>query len=338
MKLRRIFLVVYFSLGLLPLVLPLSTRAAPGTITVSPTYSKISVSETNPSTDENIVVTNNFDHNVRLSIGLYGVNKDSGKPSSNSEIDPILAGIISLSETDVSLLPRQSRNIKLHVENSNQLAPGGHYTSVLIKQIDDSISGVGFVPAVSVSVYIIKEDGAIRSVQFSTPAQPKYFFKLPNSIKVSAKNSGNVVIIPKAYISLGKGSDIYRSAVVNEASQPLAPSDEYSSNVPLKSVKSIWLPSKVDLQIQYRYQGSDSVQQINQVFWYIPWQTILFGISVMAIIIWQRNSIRLLIRRFNRLFSKKSRKPLTSKQEEPKLIDGVVIRKNYKKTTNKREQ
>jgi hypothetical protein len=196
-----------------------------------------------------------------------------------------------LSETDVSLLPRQSRNIKLHVENSNQLAPGGHYAAVLIKEIDESISGVGFVPAVSVSVYVIKEDGAQRYVQFSTPSQPKYVFKLPNSIKVSAKNSGNVVIIPKAYISLGKGSDIYRSAVVNETSQPLAPSDEYSSNVPLKSVKSIWLPSKVDLQIQYRYQGSDSVQQLNKTFWYIPWQTILAATSVMAIIIWQRNNI-----------------------------------------------
>lgn len=335
MKLSRVLLVVFTSVLF---ALPHRAGAAPGTITVAPAYSKISVSDIYPNSDENIVITNNFDHAVRLNIGLYGVDKDTGRPSSNADIDSVLANTITLSETDVSLSPHQSRNIKLHVENSNQLTPGGHYASILIKQIDDSISGVGFVPAVSVSVYVIKEDGAQRSIQFSTHPLPKVALSLPNSIRVMAKNSGNVVIIPRAYISLGRGLDIFKSAVVNEVSQPLAPNGEYSSNVPLKSVKSVWVPSKVTLQIQYRYQGSEYIQQMDQDFWYIPWQTILLGISVIAIIIWQRNSIRLLIRRLNRLFSKKSRKPLTSKQEEPKLIDGVVIRKNYKKTTNKREQ
>lgn len=265
--------------------------AASGTISVSPAYSKVSLSSVQPTTDETVVVTNNFEHEIRLNVGLTGVDKSSGKPDASLTADAVIARTVSISETDLRLAPHKSRNIKLRFTNNDQLTPGGHYGAVLIRQIDQQRGGVGLVPAVSVGLYVIKEDGAKRQLQVATQSLSKIMFRLPANVSVTSKNTGNVVVIPKASLSIGRKSQAYELGILNEASRALSPGDQQATNVAFKSVKQAWIPGKYSLTTTYRYQGSDDTSKSSQDFWYLPWQYIIVSVLIFSLCFWQRRRL-----------------------------------------------
>jgi hypothetical protein len=288
---------------------------APGSVSVSPAFINTSVSSAEPERVETVTIKNNFDYKIRLAAIPYGVDKQSGRVSATEVPDEVLEQVITISDTDFSLEPDQSVNLKLLIKNSPKLSPGGHYAAILIKQIDEKGKDVGIEQAVGISLYIIKEDGAIRSLRLDFPSMPRIRFSLPEQMGLSFENTGNVVVIPRASNSINSGSNVIAQGAVNENSQPVSPGNKIELPSDLKQLSPVWLPSKMIQNVSYRYDGQDGAETVSQSFIYVPWQFALFVSLIIGLCIWQRKNIKALPKKIR---NKLGRKKVETKSVTPK--------------------
>lgn len=261
-------------------------HAQQGSINVSPVQITTSISSENPQRVETVSVKNNFDKKVTLAAEPYGIDKQTGSLSATEVPDEVLSEVIAISNTEFTLDPGESIALKIQISDTERLAPGGHFAAILIKQVGDADDNVGIQQAVGISMYIIKEDGAIRSLTLEGGFMSVFSFVVPSSVNLRFNNMGNVRAVPRAAVTVQSGAQIIAKGVSNVDSIPVAPGNDVTLNTPLTKLKSSWLPSKQTVNVQYRYDGQNESQVATQTFLYIPWQslvclTILIGIFAL---------------------------------------------------------
>jgi len=316
LNLKKKFKLYLITIGLFGLLLTPGVHANNGSITVAPAFLRVSLSKQTPVQEETVSVRNNFQVPVRLSASLYGVDQESGNLTAKDEPDPELTKVISLSQTEFTLQPNQSINIKLSVRDSPDLTPGGHYASLLIKQIAEPGSGVGLQSAVSVTIYVIKEDGAKRDLSLKPLYISSIRLTMPTQESLTFSNKGNVAVTPRASTKIESGGKIFATGTVNEGSLPVYPGKELTLSSNLSTLKRAWLPGKFNIQIKYRYSGASEEQKINQSFWCLPWQFLIFTALFIALCYYKRLAIIskvsklriIIIKKLSGKFSKKDKK------------------------------
>ncbi len=300
-------------------------------ITVSPANITISVSNKNPNSEEVVSIRNNFDTTIRLNAGMYGVDIQDGRLTPTSEPSKELSDVVTLSQTDITLQPKQSINIKMLVRNNDKLSPGGHYGSLLIKQVTDSQKSIGLQPAINVITYVVKEDGAIRKLELKDPQLPKIMFRLPDSTSLTLANKGNIAVIPRAVISFVNGNKVYAKTVINEGSLPIFPENELSFKGDFQKTQQSWLPGIYMYLAQYRYNGDPQQSVFSKKILVVPYQFIIFTVTVLVVIYLCRKRIKKILLKLKNK-SKSVKKPKT--KESPKAMD-IIAPKNKQKNSPK---
>ena len=294
-------------LAVLFVLWPLNVSAAAATpasgITVAPALLTAQIGSKQPQTSVTIGVRNNFEVPVTVSAELNGfdVRNNALVPTVNAE--KTLAGVVSLSPAEIVIEPGTSKNITVLVKDTPNLAPGGHYLSILLTETavtgQIGTSQLALKPAVSATLYVIKEDGAVRNLQARSLQLQHSLFSLPKKADVTFFNTGNVALIPRGIVRLGPvkpAALAISQGVINQQSAPLYPQASITLQAQLQKVAATFLPGRYQAGLEYRYDSQESSQQLTTSFWYIPKifvLTVLWLATAVSIGLWPANQRRI---------------------------------------------
>jgi hypothetical protein len=293
--------------ALLPfLFIPLKAAAAvspmPTGITVTPALITAQVGSKQHQTSATIGIRNNFDVPITISVSLNGFDIQNNALVPNVAADKPLSGVVSLSPSSIVLPVGASRNITVVVHDIPALSPGGHYLSILLAETatDASVSAgqVSFRPAVSATLYVIKEDGAVRKITASKLILKRSLFSLPSVVNITYNNDGNVTAVPRGVLQIltASGYGVVAQGIVNRRSAPVYPAAAITLQTVLKQLRPSLVPGRYRAVLQYRYDGQEISQELSQTFWYIPKLFIVIisiVIAIFGLAIWPENRRRL---------------------------------------------
>ena len=291
---------------LLGLIIPLRVSAESASptngITVAPALLTNQVGSKQKQTSTTIGVRNNFDVPITVAAVLNGFDVRNNALVPTIKAEKTLEGVVSLSPAEIVIPPGSSKNITVTVHDTPSLSPGGHYLSILLTETAAGTS-VGTTqltlrPAVSATLYVIKEDGAIRSIKATSLHLNHSLFSLPATANIEYFNTGNVPIVPRGVVQINRSSSesAITQGIVNSQSAPLYPNAKIRLQSTLQKLQTAHLPGHYKAVLQYRYDGQETSQQISQNFWYIPKTLIaliLFSVTVVALLVWPENKRRL---------------------------------------------
>lgn len=275
-------------IGLPRQVLAVAAPPLSGGITVAPAYVTAQVGSKQPQTSVTVGVRNNFNTPITISAGVSDINIHNNSLVLANNLASSLSDIITISPTQAEINPGSSINFIVTITNKSSLSPGGHYLSLLLSQTSSDINNatpkLSLKPAVSATIYLIKEDGALRSVKVTKVRLSRSIFSVPKQVDVTFYNNGNVVTVPRGVVSISDRSrdgKIYAQGVVNASSIPLQPKSSVTFAVALKSFAPFSLLERYHLNLIYRPDGIDKTSSITQTFWYISKSAIFLGLILL---------------------------------------------------------
>lgn len=261
----------------------------PPAMTVSPAYSTVQVGSKQPQSSLSVGVRNSYDVPITILASLSGLDVHSNALVPTATPEKTVSRLVSISPTEIVVPAHGSKNIIVTIKDDPSLSPGGHYLSLLLTQAsvasDQKIQQVSLKTAVSATIYLVKEDGAVRSVDATSLRISRSLFSLPTTANIRFHNTGNVVIIPRGVVTIGQvRKPILGQAVVNQDSVPLYPGSATTLQAVLHpAVSDLW-PGRYYVQLQYRPDGLDATKVRLVQFWYVP-IFYIFLIVILAIII-----------------------------------------------------
>ena len=308
---------VYAALALSCLALAVSAtasalvRTAPtqpvsptGGITVAPALLTAQIGSKQSQVSATIGVRNNFEVPVTVSAVLNGFDVRNNALVPTTTPEKSLARVVSLSPAEIVIAPGTSKNVGVQVHDSADLAPGGHYLSILLTEtaVNDTheSSQLALRPAVSATLYVIKEDGAVRNLKAQAIRFKHSLFSLPKTADISFYNDGNVPSVPRGVVQLSHGPRnemIFAQGVVNPQSAPLYPQSAITLQTQLQTTAGVWLPGRYQALLQYRYDGQEATKTLVSTYWYIPKLFVgVIGlvIAVVSLCLWPENQRRIL--------------------------------------------
>lgn len=277
-----------------------SPASASGGLTVAPAYVDVSITPDEPEQFVTIGIRNDFSAKIQIYISLQGIDQQSGLLVPTEQPEQALLNSVDVSPSEFLIEPGQSLNVKLRIKDSPDLAPGGHYATLLIRQVATDQKQVALQPAISATIFVTKEQGAVRKLALTNIKINRSFLSLPKNIDLTFKNEGNTHIVPRAALSLTSsgGGATYANGVANDRSIPILPKKEIKLRTEVAVIKRPWLPRWYDLNVQYRYDGAPSSAQTTVRILYIPPAYFLPLILLLVFLYYRfHQSRRLAIRR-----------------------------------------
>jgi len=296
-----------------------STTPPSSGITVSPAYITAQVGSAQRQASASVGVRNNFTIPITVTAVLNGLDIRDNALLPTSRSESALADIIKFTPAEITIPPQSSRNISVTITDKPNLAPGGHYVSLLITQSSavgpNSTPQLSLKPAISATIYLIKEDGAVRSLQVEKIRPNGNIFTLPDSVDVTFVNDGNVASVPRGILTIrrGSGETIYAQAAVNQDSVPLYPKQSTTLRSKLMGLEKPRLPGKLVTVLDYRPDGQVSTKTVFVSTWYLPVSSLIVLSLLVALIgIFAVPKSRRKILKNAKSWQKSNRKPFIS--------------------------
>jgi hypothetical protein len=178
---------------------------------------------------------------------------------------------LSVDEANVTLAAGQSITKTISLHATNKLAPGSQRADVVILQ-SPSASGVRILPELRLPIILIKEDGAITSLGLGAVARPIIAFNTPTTIDVTLKNTGNMIAIPRGFVTITTpGGKVIGKGTLNTSSAAINPGSEVRFTTPLTILSSAALPGFYNAVISYGLGGDLPSKTGDARFLYIAW-------------------------------------------------------------------
>ena len=272
----QLYFITLFLLTIVMSCIPQQAAAAGG-ITVAPAYTTVQVGSKQPEASVTVGVRNNFDVPITIVATMSDLNihNNSLIPSKNTLTQ--LSDIITISPAQTVIDASSSKNFIITIKDKTSLAPGGHYLSLLLSQTSGEIGNVtpklSLKPAVSATIYLIKEDGAVRSLQLTGIALNHSIFSLPRRVDVTFYNNGNVASVPRGVINIKpsrSSNSVFASGIVNTDSVPVFPKNSVTLQVNLQNYSAVSAAGKYPINVSYRLDGFNNVSTSTVYFWYLP--------------------------------------------------------------------
>lgn len=262
--------------------------ATAGGITIAPAKIDLSIRNDTAEASTYVEVKNNFAARVALNAEVRSVDTSHGVLVPNARTS-LHGDTIAVSPSDFELAAGESRTVQVLVKGARNLKPGGNYAALLIRQQDPSSGAISLTPAISVSLFITKEEGAVRRLASTMPHVPVIALRLPVNLTATFNNTGNVLLVPRGSMSISRGNSITHKTVVNESSISVFPGKTVRLQNTLSPIASTGPPGRRTITYTYRYDGSaKDTETLTATFWYLPWWSIapvpvlIFGILLAA--------------------------------------------------------
>jgi len=253
-------------------------------IKVAPAFVTMTLAKDSATKTADIGITNTYTSKIDLKAELKGVEQEQGLLTPTKDLPEQLKNNLKISTTRFSLEPGASTTITLLVSDVASLSPGGNYASLVITQDTSANNTVGLQSAVSVGIFIVKEEGAIKDIQLSDIVLNRFLWNMPHSTDLSFINNGNVTVVPRGKISILTGSTPGGTAIVNQESVPVFPGNQLKLTSTFKNQSFFTLPGKKTIQIAYRFDGSDTVNIATKSFIVVPLWLLFIPIIIILVL------------------------------------------------------
>jgi len=242
----------------------------PKGITVSPAFSQVKISETEPEHPLQFKITNNEQEAISLNISSADFNTLSesgglvfvGTNPTALQKKYGLADWIRLMETSITIEPKQTKTVNILILNEPSLNPGGHYGAILFS-IDKGDSRptqnkVAINPIASSLLFVTKSGGDTYRLKLTDVGDNHSIFKLPDSVQLRFKNDGNTHLTPRGTVSVSDSSGRFLSrGIINPDSSIILPENYRRFSVTLNKVSTATKPGKYKLTVNFRFDGYD---------------------------------------------------------------------------------
>lgn len=271
-----------------------SDAAGPkSTITISPFLHEVRFSADEATKDFSIEITNNTstEQSFNLSVLDFGsLDESGGIVFAGSDASTLvkkygLAQWLQLSQTNLSLGPNKTKEIKATILNDSTMTPGGHYAAI-IASINSSGESTGneinINQQLSSLILATKVGGEAYDLKLEDISLNGNWLQLPDEVTLSFKNPGNVHVVPRGTVKvLSSSGGVVASGVINQESSFVLP--ETTRVITLELTKqgkaSLW-PAIYTVQVDYRYEGIDQIARKERKVFFLN----LPGLAVLVAI------------------------------------------------------
>lgn len=316
------------SVLVLPAQVLATTAPAKAGITVAPAHIVLQIAKGQQQQEATVGVRNDYAQAVSFDVTIQGLQQNAkGILVPTGTPDAAIAALMTVSPQRFTLEPGKSVNLKLLLHDTEQLSPGGHYAALFIRQAGAEGQKLSLAAAVSVSMFIIKEEGAVRSVAVTSVRHDGMLFRLPRTVTVGFKNEGNVSVVPRAAVTMsGPTRPVLATAAMNQESLWAVAGGATTIQAGLQQHSMAWLPGSYTLNVVYRYDGSDAQHVASVRFWVVPLPFVgvmfLAGVAIIGLVRYRRSILRLLRSKVRRKNSRPTH--AVSPSHKPKTMDIVV--------------
>ena len=265
-------------------------------IYLSPPYTDISVDVSRMENFFYLTVGNNssVEESFNISVVDFGSLDETGGVAfltvdpDKSERKYALASWISLEKDVVTIASGKSEKIKVTILNKETLAPGGHYGAVLAtlkSEPGNKQDKVGVNQSLASLIYVQKIGGEIQDLKFKRMEFSKNIFNFPKTVKLRFGNNGNVHVVPRGTVEIKNGTGvIVAKGIINGDSGKILPESFRILELSINRVKKWSWPGIYSLEINYRYDGLESVEKVETKIIYVGYEgtVIVFGLSVIT--------------------------------------------------------
>ena len=267
-----------FGVGVHPL------RATANGLTFAPGFLVMNVPSGQAIEDAAISVKNETDADVKLSAQPVDVDINSPDLTPLKTQNAELTKALTIRNPNLVLRPGQAANILVRADASS-LSGGGHYAAITIRR-DSPTSGasVPIQQAVAVTVFLTKEEGAVRSLAVQTPLPKGIVFRPPALTSVEVRNTGNTLVTPRLALQIKQGDDVLRKQTSESTEKSLVSTQ--SRRIQLQTVfQKKYAPGKYKVVLEYRYDGQETTDVISTTIWYIPIWVLALALPCIGLIV-----------------------------------------------------
>jgi len=327
---------------LVPTISPSYVRAAAKPLAgfmVAPAQLSFTIQPGANTQTSTLTISNTYDISLRLVADLRSIDESSARLVPTGPVDEKLGQAIKLSATDITVPAQGTYQLEVAVDGTS-LSDGGHYASLVLTQRSNTTVANGYLSAVSINFFIIKNENIRTNLQLTKFHTNRTLFTLPSTATTTFRNLGNTHIIPRASVSIFDGQNLVAKSVINATSLPLFPGQQSNFAAPFETYSKLLLPRKLHVRLMYRIDSSDIQYLSEQSFWYVPIIDLIVLIVVGILIWWRRRQIRRLfiwltktISRMQRKRDKTPKKLSTTRRTTTKRILGRTVIRSHQAST-----
>lgn len=255
-----------------PLSAAITTPKTAGGISISPAVQTLSLGSGLLAANAPVSVTNNSGADLTATVravdfngnkGLSGANFGSPAPSDSPYglakwVETGAARPVSLPNNKVTSLPVQ-------VLNRADLAPGAHYTAVVVTVEPANGGGakqLNFRQELAAVILVNKLDGANFGLQLNDLKRGPGGGPIPDTITAEFKSTGNSYVVPRGHVDVtdDKGT-LVAKGIINQESTPLLPGQTHTFTVALSRTGQKPAGDRFKLTAYYRYEGQASYNE-----------------------------------------------------------------------------
>lgn len=212
-------------------------------IIISPAFSEVSISESEPEKIVNISITNNTLIDSEFNIQAVEVRQvdeqgNIGFVDKPQSINNAFADFIEAIDK-VSIANGETKVIPIIIKNNINLPSGGHYVAIIAQLTSENSNTNAYIsPALSSFLLIKKEGGDRYQISMRDREKVKVLnWSILNSYNVTFENQGNVHVKPRGVILV---TDIFgrtiKKGIINEDSKIILPGARRQIDVKLYNV------------------------------------------------------------------------------------------------------
>lgn len=245
-----------------------------------------------------VTVSNGTDAPVRLGVGTldFGSLDTAGGVAfrgldKNFDDRYGLARWMSVDRTSLEVASGSTETVTVTVENSETLAPGGHYGAVIFRM---TATGSNIeAPRVAVNqlfaalVFAKKVGGERMALTLTESMHDGNWHRLPEKVRLRFRNVGNVHLVPRGIVSLTDllGREV-RRGVINEESGIVLPETERLYLVALKPLARAFMPGWYELTLKTRFDGQDEFTVSTSNVFVFPPRILICVFAVVILVLW----------------------------------------------------
>lgn len=262
---------------------------------VAPAVQEVTMRAGEKSKDVSITYTNNTSSELGLSLSTMDFKQSDdlgriGLLSESSGYSYSLSSFLSLQSNELRIVPGESKQIVVRIENRDDVSPGGHYAAVLAKvQTDRKQGATSISPSLSSLLLVNKQGGERYNLSLKSVGWPDspVVFSIPQRSEYLFQNEGNTHLVPRGRVDV---LDMFErpiaKGVVNESSARIFPESRRYISVQYYQQKWV-LPVSV---LMITAKGNDSLQKTGyshrDMVLYIHPAVLLLLLAVVGAVMW----------------------------------------------------
>ncbi|HSW99219.1 MAG TPA: hypothetical protein VLF71_05265 [Candidatus Saccharimonadales bacterium] len=250
---------------------------AAGGVTVIPAALTVSLAKGEGMAQAAFRVSNSYSSAVALHFSFEQAAKAPGNNALPS---------LSITPADVAVPAGGSVAESVTLTDSSKLAPGGQQVDLVMAQQSLPGAQVQVVPSVRLPLTVVKEDGALTRFSAVPQGTAGFSLNLPASVAVLVKNTGNMIVIPRGFVSVTdpRGRTV-RKGVLNTASLAVAPGDQLRLQTPLALLDHPWPPGPYHISVSYGIGGGQAMARTAVRLFYMPVWQMLLAVLIVALVV-----------------------------------------------------